>query len=162
MPEQTVKLGNLESVHGVSRKYLRRVLIIAAVCLFVFVCGMYLAYAEYQHNPVSFPQATDAVGFFVCGIVPLAVFCFALWAVFRKGRATVKIYERGFVHAVGIRREICEWAEIKNVFVEVGDPKFLLTIEKTGGETIFLTEAIDGVRQIAERIDREIARLSGE
>ena len=162
MLEQTAKLGKLESVHGVSRKYLRRVLIIAAICLFIFVCGMYLAFAEYQHNPVSFPRIEDTVGFFVCGIVPLGVFFFALWAIFRKGRATVKVYEHGFVHRVGKQTRICEWTEIKNTFIEIGDPKYLLQVEKLNGETIFLTEAIEGVQQIAERIDREIACLSGE
>ena len=162
MLEQTAKLGRLETVHGVSRKYLRRVLIIAACSLFVFACGMYLAYAEYRHNPVSFPRIEDAVEFFVCGIVPLSLFFFALWAVSRKGRAEVRIYERGLVHSVGKQTQICAWEEIEGVFVEIGDPKYLLQINKTGGEVILLTEAIDGVSQIAERIDCEIARLTIE
>lgn len=162
MLKTTARLGKLEAVHGVDKKYLRRVLIIAAVCLFVFVCGAYLAYAEYLHNPDSFPRIADFVGLFVCAIVPLGVCAFALWAVFRKGRAKVEIYERGLIHSVGSLIEACEWSEIKSVVVEIGDPKYLLQIEKENGEWIILTEAIEGIRQIADRVDREIARLADE
>jgi len=162
MLEQTAKLGRLESVHGVAKSYLRRVLIVAAVCLLVFAWGLYLAYAEYRHNPISFPQIKDAVGFFVCGIVPLGVFFFALWAVFRKGNATVRIYEHGLVHAVGRQTQICEWEDIQNIFIEINSPKYLLQIQKLDGEVILLTEAVEDIPQIAERIDREIARLSEE
>ncbi len=162
MLEHTTNLGKLESVHGIAKKYLRRVLLIAAVCLLVFAAGTYLAYAEYQHNPVSFPRPEDAAGFFVCGIVPFGVFCFALWAVFRKGRAEVRIYERGLTHIVGKRIQICEWEEIKNVVVEIGDPKYLLQIEKLDGEIILITEATENVAQITKRIEREINALSVE
>lgn len=152
----------LERVHGVGKSYLRRVLVIAAVCLAVSALGMYPAYAEYRHNPDSFPRTEDAVGFFVCGIVPLSVFFFALWAVFRKGRAEVRIYEHGLVHAVGRQIKSCRWDEIENIFIEIGDPKYVYQIQKIGGEVIILTEAIEDVRQIAERVDRELDSLGDE
>lgn len=154
------ELGKLESVHGIARLYTRRIFVIVAICLVVFSIGTFLVVNEIQRG--SRDYFGNAVGYFVCGIVPFALICIAIWSWLRKRKAELRLYENGFTFLIDGKMQVCLWDEIQNVFLEekaIFSPKnktFVCNVQKRNGEDIIFTEAVQDVENIHKFIEKKL------
>jgi len=146
MLETTKTLGKLQAVHRTSPIFLQRAAILAVVS-FVFFLAMMVAFSIRQH-----------FGYFLLATAFLIVQLFTLfgWLIQRKNE--LKLHENGFT----FRKKLCLWDEIESMKLTtesrvVSGAKIECEILKMNGEKIVLTEAIDGIQEIINRIDEEIA-----
>ena len=147
MLETTKALGKLQSVHNTSPLYLQRAAIIAVVS-FMFFLAMLFAFSIRQN-----------LGYFLLATAFLIVQLFTLFGWITQRKNELRLYENGFTY----RKNACLWDEIANINLKM--ERRLISIEKinceilkTNGEKIVLTESIDGIKKVIERIDSEIAK----
>ena len=150
MIEQKPELGRLESVRGISPVFLQRAAFVA-VLSFLFFIAMLVAFSIRQN-----------LGYFLLATAFLLVQLLTLFGWLAQRRTEFKIYENGFSY----KKQVCLWDEIESIDGKmesrpVGGAKINFEIRKTGGEKIVLTEAIQGVEEIIERINVKIARDEG-
>jgi hypothetical protein len=146
---KTPELGKLEGVYGISPAYLQRAVIVAIVS-FVFFLLMLVAFSLRQN-----------IGYFLLATAFLIVNLFTLSGWVMQKRAEFKLYENGFTY----KKHVCRWDEIESIAVRTesrasGTAKISCEIRKIKGERIVLTEAIQSVESIINRIDAEIAKRS--
>ncbi len=146
MSETTNSLGNLQAVYRTSPIYLQRAAFVA-VASFVFFLAMMIAFSIRQH-----------FGYFLLATAFLIVQLFTLFGWLTQRKNEFKIHENGFA----FRKKVCFWDEIASMKLKmesrfISSEKFDCEILKANGERIVLTEAIDGIQEIINRIDREIA-----
>lgn len=141
------ELGKLESVRGISPAYLQRAAFVA-VLSFLFFLAMMLAFSLRRN-----------AGYFLLATAFLFVQLLTLFGWLTQRRVKFKIYEQGFVY----KNQTCRWDEIESMDVRmesllVGKHKIKCEIKKLGGAKIVLTEAVEGIEQIVERIGAEIEK----
>ena len=146
MSESTKSLGKLQSVYRTSPLYLQRAAIVAVVS-FVFFLAMLVAFSIRQN-----------LGYFLLATAFLIVQLFTLFGWVTQRKNELKMYENGFTY----RKNVCRWDELEAINLKmesrlISSEKINCEIIKTNGEKIVLTEAIDGIQQIVDRIDREIS-----
>ena len=146
MLETTKTLGKLQAVHRTSPIFLQRAAIVAAVS-FVFFLAMMVAFSIRQH-----------FGYFLLATAFLIVQLFTLFGWLTQRRNELKLHENGFT----FRKKACLWDEIESMKLKmesrlISGAKTECEILKTNGEKIILTEAIDGIQYIINRVDNEIA-----
>lgn len=142
-------LGRLETVYGIAPAFMQRAAMVAALS-FVFFIAMMVAFYIRQN-----------VGYFLLATAFLLVQLLTLFGWLAQRRAEFKIYEKGFVY----KKQACAWDEIESMAVKsesrlVGGEKVNCEIRKMNGEKIALSEAIQGVAAIMERISAEIEKRS--
>jgi len=145
MLETTKSLGKLQAVYRTSPLYLQRAAIVAVVS-FIFFLAMLVAFSIRQN-----------LGYFLLATAFLFVQLFTLFGWITQRKNELKIYENGFT----FRKNTCLWDEIKTMNIKmesraISVSKINCEIIKTNGGKIVLTEAIDGIKEIIERIDEEI------
>jgi len=147
MLETTKVLGRLQSVHNTSPLYLQRAAIIAVVS-FMFFLAMLVAFSIRQN-----------LGYFLLATAFLIVQLFTLFGWITQRKNELRLYENGFAY----RKNACLWDEIAKINLKIENrlisiEKINCEILKTNGEKIILTESIDGINGVIERIDSEIAK----
>jgi hypothetical protein len=140
------QLGALVSVHGIAPAFLQRAAIIAVVS-FIFFVVMLIGFSVRKN-----------IGYFLLATAFLIVQLFTLFGFFAAKRAVFKKFENGFAY----KKHVCLWDEIESIDVRVesrliGGSKVTCKITKKDGEKIVLTEAIQGLKEIMEKISEEIA-----
>jgi len=146
MLETTKTLGKLQAVHRTSPIFLQRAAILAVVS-FVFFLAMMVAFSIRQH-----------FGYFLLATAFFIVQLFTLFGWLTQRKNELKLHENGFT----FRKKLCLWDEIESMKLKmesrvVSGAKIECEILKMNGEKIVLTEAIDGIQEIINRIDEEIA-----
>ncbi|MGI9054285.1 MAG: DUF6585 family protein [Pyrinomonadaceae bacterium] len=146
MLETTKTLGKLQAVHRTSPIFLQRAAILAVVS-FVFFLAMMVAFSIRQH-----------FGYFLLATAFFIVQLFTLFGWLTQRKNELKLHENGFT----FRKKLCLWDEIESMKLTtesrvVSGAKIECEILKMNGEKIVLTEAIDGIQEIINRIDEEIA-----
>ena len=131
MTEQN--LGKLESIHAIAPAFLQRAVIVIVLSFIFFLAMMFGFYIRQN------------IGYFLLSTAFLIVYIFTMfsWVMMRKN--IVKIYENGLTY----KKFTARWNEIEAVN--------RYEIRKTKGEKIVLSESIQGVEQIIERIKKEIS-----
>lgn len=147
--ETIQNLGKLESAHGVAPAYLQRAAIIAVVS-FVFFLVMLLGFYIRQN-----------LGYFLLSTAFLIVYIFMMFGLLTQRRSVLKIYENGFSY----KNFASRWDEIDSIQGKtesrlVSLAKINCEIRKTNGEKIVLTESIQDVEKVIERISEEIEKRS--
>ena len=144
-----LRLGKLVSVHGISPAFLQRAVIIA-VLSFVFFLAMLLAFYAWQK-----------LGYFLLSTAFLIVYIVTMfsWVLLRKN--VLKIYKNGLSY----KNFKARWDEIERLDVKmlsrlVGGEKISCEIIKTNGEKVVLSEAIQDIQGIIERISGEMAKTT--
>jgi hypothetical protein len=142
-------LGRLETVYGISPAFMQRAAMVA-VLSFVFFIAMMVAFYIRQN-----------IGYFLLATAFLLVQLLTLFGWLVQRRAEFRIYENGFAY----KKQACSWDEIESMTIRaesrlIGDEKVNCEIRKTNGEKIVLSEAIQGVGQIMQRISAEIEKRS--
>ena len=150
MNEPQPELGRLESVHGIAPVFMQRAAVVA-VLSFLFFIAMVVAFSIRQN-----------IGYFLLATAFLLVQLLTLFGWLMQRRTTLKVYEHGFVY----QKQTFRWAEIEAIDGEtanrpIGGGKINFEIRKTNGEKIVLTEAINGVEQVIERINTGRQRDEG-
>lgn len=132
--------GKLERTHGIAPAFMQRAVIVA-VLSFLFFLGMMLGFYVRQN-----------IGYFLLASAFLLVYVLTMfgWLVMRK--YNVKIYENGIVY----KKFEALWNEIEAVETKTSGNKINFEIRKKSGETINLSEAIDGIRHIIERVNEKV------
>lgn len=157
MPEAGTRyLGKLESVHrGASGLFTKRVFLLVVGCVLVFACGIYLLASEIRRGSTDY--FTNAVGSFICLVIPLAVIFICLWNWFLQVRHELRIYEFGLTCFDGKTKEICLWDEVAHVSVldalETPEKTFTIVVEKRDGGEIVFNENFADVRGAWKLID---------
>lgn len=133
-------LGKLESTHGIAPAFMQRAVIVAALS-FLFFMAMMLGF-YWRKN----------IGYFLLASAFLLVYILTMfgWLVMRK--YNVKIYENGIVY----KKFEAVWDEIEKVETKTSGNKINLEIRKKSGETINLSEAIDGIQHIIKRVNETV------
>lgn len=133
-------LGKLESTHGIAPAFMQRAVIVA-VLSFLFFMAMMLGFYVRQN-----------IGYFLLASAFLLVYILTMfgWLVLRK--YNVKIYENGIAY----KKFEAFWNEIEKVETKTSGSKINLEIRKKGGETISLSEAIDGIEHIINRVNERV------
>lgn len=151
MIEQNLKLGKLVSVHGIAPAFLQRAVIVA-VMSFVFFLATLLAFYAWQK-----------LGYFLLSTAFLIVYIVTMfsWVMVRK--SVLRIYENG----ISYKNFKARWEEIERVDVKmvsrlIGGEKITCEITKTNSEKVVLSEAIQDIQDIVQKIDDEIAGINGE
>ena len=163
MPAQ--ELGKIVSVHSIAKLYTKRIFVITAICLVVFAFGTYSVINEFSRG--SSDYFGNAVGYFVCGIVPFAMICLALWSWFRKRKAELMLYENGVTYLYSGKMQTCYWNEITNVFFEEkaifgpNNKTFVCSIQKRNGEDIIFTESIQDIEKVHKFIEEKLSEMTG-
>ena len=144
-----LRLGKLVSVHGISPAFLQRAVIIA-VLSFVFFLAMLSAFYAWQK-----------LGYFLLSTAFLIVYIVTMfsWVLLRKN--VLKIYKNGLSY----KNFKARWDEIERLDVKmlsrlVGGEKISCEIIKTNGEKVVLSEAIQDIQGIIERISGEMAKTT--
>lgn len=129
--------GKLESTHGIAPAFMQRAVIVAALS-FLFFMAMMLGFYVRQN-----------IGYFLLASAFLLVYILTMfgWLVLRK--YNVKLYENGITY----KKFEAFWDEIEKVETKTSGNKINLEIRKKGGETINLSEAIDGIQHIIKRVN---------
>lgn len=145
MTDQTLKLGKLESVHGVSPVYLQRAIIVI-VLSFIFFLAMLIAFTLRQQ-----------VGYFLLATAFLIVKLFTLFGFMSQRKKVVLLYENGLV----LGKQICFYDEIKEIKLKqtskmIGGERNECEITKTDGEKIIFPEAIHNIHAVMEKIDKKL------
>ncbi|MGI8469973.1 MAG: hypothetical protein ACR2N3_16155 [Pyrinomonadaceae bacterium] len=143
MTERENELGKLQAVYGTSPALLQRAAIVA-VLSFVFFLAMLFAYS-----------LTRKFIFFMLGTAFLIVEFLVLfgWQSLRRGE--FKFFENGFE----FKKQSYLWDEIKSAAANGnGKQKGGYKIEMRDGREIVLSETMDRIGEIVERIEGEIAR----
>ncbi|MDQ3130469.1 MAG: hypothetical protein M3Q99_06880 [Acidobacteriota bacterium] len=146
MLETTKTLGKLQAVHRTSPIFLQRAAILAVVS-FVFFLVMMVAFSIRQH-----------FGYFLLATAFLIVQLFTLFGWLTQRKNEFKIHENGFAFG----KKVCFWDEIESIKIKmesrfISGEKIDCEVLKTNGEKIKLSEAIGGIQEISNRIDKEIA-----
>lgn len=141
------QLGALVSVHGIAPVFLQRAAIIA-IASFIFFVAMLIGFSIRKN-----------VGYFLLATAFLIVQLFTLFGFFAARRAVFKKYENGFTY----KKHVCLWNEIESIDIKaesrlIGGSKVTCKITTLNGEKIVLTEAIQGIKEIMEKISEEIAK----
>lgn len=129
--------GKLESTHGIAPAFMQRAVIVAALS-FLFFLAMMLGFYVRQN-----------IGYFLLASAFLLVYILTMfgWLVLRK--YNVKLYENGITY----KKFEAFWDEIEKVETKTSGNKINMEIRKKGGETINLSEAIDGIQHIIKRVN---------
>lgn len=129
--------GKLESTHGIAPAFMQRAVIVAALS-FLFFMAMMLGFYVRQN-----------IGYFLLASAFLLVYILTMfgWLVLRK--YNVKLYENGITY----KKFEAFWDEIEKVETKTSGNKINMEIRKKGGETINLSEAIDGIQHIIKRVN---------
>jgi len=132
--------GKLESTHGIAPAFMQRAVIVAALS-FLFFMAMMLGFYVRQN-----------IGYFLLASAFLLVYILTMfgWLVLRK--YNVKLYENGITY----KKFEAFWDEIEKVETKTSGNKINLEIRKKGGETINLSEAIDGIQHIIKRVNEKV------
>jgi hypothetical protein len=149
MLETTQNLGKLESVHGIAPAYLQRAAVIA-ILSFIFFAAMLFGFYIRQ-----------AVGYFLLSTAFLIVYIFMMFDLVTQRRNVLKIYEDGFTY----KNFFSRWSELDSIELRVESrlvslDKINCEISKINGEKVVLTESVQNVDKIIERIDEEIDKRS--
>lgn len=144
-------LGKLQAVYGIAPAFLQRAAIVA-VMSFVFFLLMLVIFSYRQ-----------SILYFLLATAFLIVQLFTLFGWIAQKRAQLKLFEKGFTY----KKHACAWNEIESMQVKMksrlaGDAKIGCEIKKINGEKIILTEAIQNIQSIIERIDAEIGKVKSE
>ncbi len=145
MTEQPLKLGRLESVHGLSPIYLQRALIVILLS-FIFFLVMLVAFSLRQQ-----------IGYFVLATAFLIVNLFMLFGWMMQRKKAVILYENGLV----LGKQVCLYDEIEEIYLKqtskmLGGEKNECEITKINGEKIILPEAIHNVQGIIDKIHEKL------
>ena len=140
-------LGNLRSVHGIAPAFMQRAAILIIIS-FVFFVMMTIAFTLRRN-----------IGYFLLATAFLIIQFFTLFGWIVQKRTLFKLYENGFAY----RKQVCLWDEIESITVKPAKPfevnsKTDCEVVKISGERIVLSEAIQGVENIVERIRTEIVK----
>ena len=140
-------LGKLESVHGIAPAFLQRAAILIVIS-FAFFVLMTIAFTIRKN-----------VGYLLLATAFLIVQLFTLFGWIVQKRTLFKLYENGFTY----RKQVCQWNEIDAVSIKSesrinADAKSGYEIVKSNGEKIVLSEAIEGIENIVERIRAELIK----
>jgi hypothetical protein len=149
MLEKTSNLGKLENVHGVAPAYLQRAVVIV-VLSFVFFLAMLLAFYVRQN-----------IGYFLLSTSFLIVYIFMMFGLLTQRRAVLNIYEEGFSY----KNFTSRWDELDAVEAKIesrliGLAKINCEVRKTDGNKIVLTESVQDIDKVIERIAVEIEKRS--
>ncbi len=138
MSEANINLGKLENTHEISPVFLQRAILVA-VLSFVFFMVMLFAFYIRQN-----------IGYFLLSTAFLMVYVLTMfgWLMLRKN--SLKIYENG----ISYKKFKAHWEDIKEI---VSADKKSYEIRKINGETIILTDAIQGLEQIIAEIKTRIS-----
>lgn len=134
-----MRLGKLESVHGIAPAFMQRAVIVA-VLSFLFFMAMMLGFYVRQN-----------IGYFLLASAFLIVYVLTMfgWLVMRKN--VVKVYENGLTY----KKFAVVWDEIAAVETKTANNKKSgYEISKKDGEKIVLSETIDGIELIIKRIQQ--------
>ena len=145
MLETTKSLGALQRVYGTSPIVLQRAAIIAVVS-FVFFLAMLAAFSIRRN-----------IGYFLLATAFLLVQLLTLFGWITQRKNELKLYENGLAY----RKNICFWNEIESINLKMesrllSGEKINFEILKSNGEKIVLTEAIHQIREVIDRVDKEI------
>ena len=151
MLDKNFQLGELQSVHGVSRFYKQRVIVYLICCFVALGFAIYLS-SIYQGNSHSLLGVILIYVFFCAA--PILWGVRVVWQWFRVQNSEVKVFQEGLVYTVGNRTQGCKWNEILSFSVRaeqilVGKQEVVFVIEKTSGEKITLTKMISGVELLS-------------
>lgn len=137
----SVEFGKLESTHGIAPAFLQRAVIVA-VLSFLFFMAMMLGFYLRQN-----------IGYFLLASAFLLVYVLTMFGWLMMRKYNVKIYENGITY----KKFEAVWSEIENVEMKIAGSKINLKICKKGGETINLSEAIDGIQHIIKRVNERVS-----
>jgi hypothetical protein len=141
MTNQNLKLGKLESVHGIAPVYLQRALIVI-ILSFIFFFVMLIAFSLRLQ-----------MGYFLLATAFLIVNLFTLFGFMMQRKKLVKIYEKGLAY----KNQTCFYDEIKEIHLtETGKMKNKCEITKTDGEKIIIPEIIHDVAGIVNKIHQKL------
>ncbi|HQU86839.1 MAG TPA: hypothetical protein PKY59_27140 [Pyrinomonadaceae bacterium] len=135
-----LQLGKLESTHGIAPAFLQRAVIVA-VLSFLFFMAMMLGFYIRQN-----------IGYFLLASAFLLVYVLTMFGWLMMRKYNVKIYENGITY----KKFKAFWSEIENVETKTSGSKINLEIRKKGGETMNLSEAIDGIQHIIKRVNERV------
>lgn len=133
MQKQSDGLGRIVSVHPISPITMQRATFIA-VLSFVFFLATMSAYYVLQ-TPIYFLLASAF----------LLIYLVIMFGIFVQRRNILKIHE----HGVSYKNFRGRWEEIEGV-ISTNQKSF--EIQKAGGETAKLSNNIDGLEQVVDRI----------
>lgn len=136
----------MERVHGIAPAVQQRAAILS-ILSFIFFLAMLVAFSLRQ-----------SLGYFLLAAAFLVVQIFTLTGWIMQRRAELKLYENGFTY----KKHVCSWSEIESVSINKGNNANFKNCEivKTNGEKIILTEAINGIENVAERIKHEVNKAN--
>jgi hypothetical protein len=145
MTQQTLKLGKLERVHGISPASLQRALILI-ILSFIFFLAMLIAFSIRQQ-----------IGYFILATAFLIVKLFTLFGWMMQRKKAVLLYENGLV----LGKQVCFYRDIENIHLKqtsrmLGGEKIECEIVKTDGEKIVLPEAIHDVHGILDQVEEKL------
>ena len=131
-------LGKLKNTHEISPVFLQRAVIVAALS-FVFFMVMLFGFYIRQN-----------IGYFLLSTAFLIVYVLTMfgWLMLRKN--SLKVYENG----ISYKKFAARWDEIKEISAT---DKKSYEIRKMNGETILLSDAIQGIEQIIAEIKTRIS-----
>ena len=134
-----LRLGKLESTHGISPVFSQRAMIVATAA---FVCFAAMLFGFYIRQNI---------GYFFLSTVFLIVYILTMfgWIMLRKN--SLKLYENG----ISYKKFTARWDEIDAV---AAVDKKSYEICKKDGEKIVLSDAIEGIEQIIAQIKSRVSR----
>jgi len=149
MLDKTLRLGKLESVHGIAPAYAMRAVVIAALS-FVFFLLMLVGFYIRQN-----------IGYFLLSTAFLVVYLLTMFGWLSQRRNVLKIYENGLSY----KKFTASWDEIdsmnlKTVARFTGGEEINCELTKTSGEKIVLSDVIHHCEKIIDRIDEEMNKRS--
>lgn len=146
---QNPNLGKIISVHGIAPAFLQRAVVVA-VLSFIFFLAMLSAFYAWQK-----------IGYFLLSTAFLIVYIVTMfsWVMIRK--SVLKIYENG----ISYKNFKARWEEIEKLDVKmlsrvIGGEKISCEVIKTNGEKVILSEAIQDIQDIIQKVDAEMTKIS--
>lgn len=146
---QNANLGKIISVHGIAPAFLQRAVVVA-VLSFIFFLAMLSAFYAWQK-----------IGYFLLSTAFLIVYIVTMfsWVMIRK--SVLKIYENG----ISYKNFKARWEEIEKLDVKmlsrvIGGEKISCEVIKTNGEKVILSEAIQDIQDIIQKVDAEMTKIS--
>ncbi len=138
--------GKLRNVYRVRRNFGEKFLP-PAVLLFLVVFGV-----------ITYIASRDAWAIPCCIVIPVFLFCMAVWQLFTTRRDELRIYENGFTYQSGKKLQSCLWTEIETYthrelnnreITALADGEFpLASIEKKNGEQLAFESDVPGTPEI--------------
>ena len=141
--------GELQNVYYIKRGAAEKIFV-PAVLFFLIPFGVitYVASKDWWTIPC-------------CIVVPVLLFCLAVWQIYTTRKDELRIYENGFTHKSGKNLQSCLWTEVETYtyrernsreIAELPDDVFPLgSVEKQNGEVIGFDFDLPGTPELTEK-----------